>query len=249
MLPFLIGAAAAGYAGYASYAPRSQLYGRTYLGAGKGSRQVALTYDDGPNDPHTVQLLEVLAHHEVRATFFLIGRFVAEKPDIARKIARAGHAIGNHTFNHPNLIFCSAARARGELEQCRNILNGTVGPHSALWRPPYGARVPHVLGAGRKIGLYPVMWTISSNDWKVHSAAVIEKRVAERIRGGDIILMHDGAHLCMGADRARTVDTTAALIPRLKNAGYELVTVPEMMNSNANKKAAEFGGLNSVASN
>ena len=229
MAAFLIGAAAISYLGYAAYAPRSQLYGRTYLGTGRTSRQLALTYDDGPNDPYTLCILEVLARHEVRATFFLIGRFVAQKPEIAREIARAGHAIGNHTFNHPNLIFCPAMGVRRELEQCRKILNDTVGPHSALWRPPYGARLPHVLGVGRKLRLATVMWTVSSNDWKIHSAAGIEKRVAERVHGGDIILMHDGAHVRMGADRARTVEATAALIPRLKSEGYEFVTVPEMM--------------------
>jgi len=136
MAGFLIGAAAVGYAGYACYAPRSQLYGWTYLGAGPGSRQLALTYDDGPNDPHTLRLLEVLARHEVKATFFLIGRFAAAKPEIAREVARAGHVIGNHTFNHPNLIFCSAAKVRSELEQCRKILTDTVvGVGPGLERP------------------------------------------------------------------------------------------------------------------
>ncbi len=229
MLGLFIGAAAVGYAGYACYAPRSQLYGRTYLGAGPGSRQLALTYDDGPNDPHTLCLLEVLARHEVKATFFLIGRFVAEKPEIAREVARAGHAIGNHTFNHPNLIFCSAARVRSEIEQCRKILTDTVGEHSALWRPPFGARLPHVLSVGRKLGLDPVMWTTSSNDWKIHTADGIEQRVAERVRGGDVILMHDGGHVRMGADRARTVDATDRLIRRCKDQGYEFVTVTKMM--------------------
>ena len=167
MAGFLIGAAVLGYAGYAAYSPRSQLYGRTYLGAGRGSRQLALTYDDGPNDPHTLRLLEVLARHEARATFFMIGRFVAEKPGIAREVANAGHVIGNHTFNHPNLIFCSPARVRSELKQCRKTLTYTVGEHSKLWRPPFGARLPHVLGVSRKLGLEPVMWTVSSNDWKI----------------------------------------------------------------------------------
>ena len=226
---FLIGAAALGYAGYAAYAPRSQLYGRTYLGAGRGSRQLALTYDDGPNDPYTLRLLEVLARHDVKATFFLIGHFVAEKPEIAREVARAGHVIGNHTFNHPNLILCSAARVRSELEQCRKILTDTVGEHSTLWRPPFGARLPHVLGVGRKLGLEPVMWTVSSNDWKIYTADGIERRVAERIRGGDVILMHDGGHVRMGADRARTVEATDRLIRRCKDQGYEFVTVPKMM--------------------
>ena len=229
MLGWLIGAAALGYAGYAAYAPRSQLYGKTYLGAGGGSRQLALTYDDGPNDPHTLRLLEVLARHDVKATFFLIGRFVAEKPEIAREVARAGHVIGNHTFNHPNLIFCSATRVHNELEQCRKILRNTVGEHSGLWRPPFGARLPHVLGVSRTLGLEPVMWTVSSNDWKIRSAEAIEQRAAQRIRGGDLILMHDGAHVRMGADRARTVEATDRLIRRCKDQGYEFVTVTAMM--------------------
>src|SRR5271167_2259210 len=117
-------------AGYQSMAPTGQWYGRTFTGLPRGSKQLALTYDDGPNDPHTLRLLEVLARHDVKATFFLIGRFVAAKPEIAREVAGAGHVIGNHTFNHPNLIFCSAARVSSELEQCRKILTDTVGEHS-----------------------------------------------------------------------------------------------------------------------
>ena len=237
MFGLLIGAAALSYAGYAAYSPRSQLYGRTYLGAARGSRQLALTYDDGPNDPYTFRLLEVLARHQVRATFFLIGRFVAEKPEVAREIARAGHAIGNHTFHHPNLIFCSAARVRSELDQCRKVLTDTIGDHSALWRPPFGARLPHVLGVGRKLGLEPVMWTVSSNDWKIRSAEIIEQRVSKRIRGGDIILMHDGAHVRMGANRARTVEATDRLIRRYKDQGYQFVTVIEMINRVASRKS------------
>jgi peptidoglycan-N-acetylglucosamine deacetylase len=241
MLGFLIGTLAFGYAGYAAYAPRSQLYGRTYLGAGRGSRQLAMTYDDGPNDTYTLRLLEVLARHQVRATFFLIGRFVTERREVARAIASAGHVIGNHTFSHPNLIFSSAARVRSELEQCRMALTDTLGEHSILWRPPFGARLPHVLSVGRKLGLEPVMWTVSSGDWWIQSADAIEQRVAERVCGGDIILMHDGSHLRMGADRARTVEATDRLIGRLKDQGYEFVTVTEMRGPVAGLRSSVVG--------
>jgi len=183
----------------------------------------------------------VLARHDVKATFFLIGRFVAAKPEIAREVARAGHVIGNHTFNHPNLILCSAGRVRNELEQCRRILTDTVGEHSTLWRPPFGARLPYVLGVSRKLGLEPVMWTVSSNDWKIHSAATIEQRVAERIRGGDVILMHDGGHVRMGADRARTVEATDRLIRRFKDQGYEFVSVPDMMKTAVGSRSSVVG--------
>ncbi|MGB8915659.1 MAG: polysaccharide deacetylase family protein, partial [Candidatus Sulfotelmatobacter sp.] len=104
--------AAAVAAGYQSMAPAGQWYGQTFTGLAPGSRQIALTYDDGPNDPHTLRLLEVLAKHSVHATFFLIGRYVQQRPEIVREIVSAGHVVGNHTFTHPLLIFKSATEIR-----------------------------------------------------------------------------------------------------------------------------------------
>src|SRR5438477_7725263 len=91
-------AAAASAAGYQSLAPTGQWCGYTFTGLRRGSKQIALTYDDGPNDPHTLRLLEVLARHDVHATFFMIGRYARQCPEIVREVARAGHVIGNHTF-------------------------------------------------------------------------------------------------------------------------------------------------------
>ncbi len=107
-----VSAAAAVAAGYQSMAPTGQWYGRTFTGLARGSRQIALTYDDGPNDPHTLRLLEVLAKHDVHATFFLIGRYVQQRPEIAREIIQTGHVVGNHTFKHPLLIFQSEPEIR-----------------------------------------------------------------------------------------------------------------------------------------
>src|ERR1019366_4036030 len=108
-------AAAASAAGYQSMAPTGQWFGSTFASGIRGSKQIALTFDDGPNDPHTLKLLDVLARHSVRATFFMIGRFVRQHPKIARAVAEAGHMVGNHTFTHPLLIFESAARTHSEL--------------------------------------------------------------------------------------------------------------------------------------
>src|SRR5947199_6703595 len=127
MLGLALTAAAASAAGYQSMAPTGQWYGRTFTGLGRGSKKLALTYDDGPNDPHTLRLLEVLAKHEVRATFFLIGRYVQQRPDIVRELVRAGHVVGNHTFSHPNLIFRSAAQVRTELLECKRAIEDAVG--------------------------------------------------------------------------------------------------------------------------
>src|SRR5262249_52162969 len=141
MLPLLIGAAtgiaAAVAAGYQSMAPTGQWYGRTFTGLPRTSKQIALTYDDGPNDPYTMQLLDVLARHDVRATFFMIGKFVRQKPDITRAVAQAGHVIGNHTFTHPKLTFESAESTRKELQDCTAALTDVIGQHSNLFRPPF----------------------------------------------------------------------------------------------------------------
>lgn len=215
-------------------APSGQWYGRTFTGrsgAGSslGSKQLALTYDDGPNDPHTLQLLEVLARHSVRATFFLIGRYARERPDLAREIASAGHVIGNHTFTHPLMTFQSEAEIRKQLLDCRAALQDAIGEHSDLFRPPFGGRRPAVLRVARELGMEPVMWNITGYDWNAPPAAQIEATVAKQIRGGDVVLLHDGGHRHMGADRSQTVIATEHLIARFKREGREFVTIPEMM--------------------
>lgn len=223
-------------AGYQSMAPTGQWYGRTFTGLPRGTKRLALTYDDGPNDPHTLHLLEVLAKHDVRATFFLIGRYVRQHPEIAREIAKAGHVVGNHTFTHPLLIFKSAAEIRQELSACRSALEDAIGEHSNLFRPPFGGRRPAVLRIARELGLEPVMWNVTGYDWNAPPSAVIEQKVAKQIRGGDVILLHDGGHKQMGADRSQTVLATDRLIAKYKSEAYEFVTVSEMM-SEANAGA------------
>jgi peptidoglycan-N-acetylglucosamine deacetylase len=232
MLPALISltaAAAASAAGYQSMAPTGQWYGRTFVGGMRGSKQVALTYDDGPNDRHTMNLLEVLAKHNVRATFFMIGRFVQQRPEIARAVAQAGHVIGNHTFTHPRLIFKSAAQTRTELADCHQALEDAIGAHSNLFRPPFGGRRPATLRMARELGLQTVMWNVTGYDWKGLSAAMIEKKIVRQMRGGDVILLHDGGHHAMGADRTQTVIAADRFIARHKMEGYEFVTICEMM--------------------
>ncbi len=209
--------------------PTGQWYGRTFTGLSRRSRKLALTFDDGPNDPYTPQLLEVLARHNVKATFFMVGRYVHMRPQLARAVAQAGHVIGNHTFSHPNLIFLWQKRARREIEDCECALTEAVGQHSKLFRPPFGGRRPASLRVARSLGLEPVMWNVTAWDWRAPSADYIEQKVVGRVRGGAVILLHDGGHERMGVDRSATVIATERLIVRYKAEGYAFVTVPEMM--------------------
>lgn len=225
-------AAAASYAGYAAMAPGSQLYGRT-LSRGSDPGEMALTFDDGPNDPHTLCLLDVLAKHNAKATFFLIGRYVRQRPEIVRAIQSAGHAIGNHTYSHPNLVFVSASRLRVELEDCKKALEDVLGATPApLFRPPFGGRRPDVLRVAREMGLTPVMWSVTGYDWNAPSAESIVGKVLAQIQSrrrkqGEIVLLHDGSHKSFGENRGPTVEATRTLLAKY-SAGKKFVSVPEL---------------------
>jgi peptidoglycan-N-acetylglucosamine deacetylase len=221
-------AVAATVAGYQSMAPTGQWFGRTFTGLSGPSKLLALTYDDGPNDPHTLRLLDVLARHDVRATFFLIGVYVRQRPDIACEVMKAGHVIGNHTFTHPLLTFNSSDQLRTQLASCESALTESVGEHSNLFRPPFGGRRPAVLRVAREMGLEPIMWNVTGYDWNAPSVEHIERKVTSKVRGGDVILLHDGGHRAFGADRSFTVAATDRLISRYKSEGFEFVTIPEM---------------------
>lgn len=230
LLPVLAaGVAAAVAAGYQSMAPTGQWFGRAFHGLPRGSKQIALTFDDGPNDPHTLHLLDVLSKHNVHATFFMIGRYVRQRPDIALEVKNRGHVIGNHTFTHPVLTFKSAREVRDELVQCSEALTAAVGEHSNLFRPPFGARRPGVFQLTRRLGLEPIMWNVTGYDWSAPSADYIEKKVTARLRGGSVVLLHDGGHKVFGADRSNTVKAVDALLTRYRAEGYEFVTIPEMI--------------------
>lgn len=232
MVGYLLSAAAlvaASTAGYQSMAPSGQWYGKTFTRLPRATKKLALTYDDGPNDPHTLRLMEVLAKHDVRATFFCIGRYAQQKPQIVRDLVEAGHVVGNHTYTHPNLALQSQTQVRIQLTTCQNVLSDVIGAASKLFRPPYGGRRPSVLRIAREMGLEPVMWSITCYDWKATSAEQIEKHVKRQLRGGDVILLHDGGHMEMGVNRGHSVAATDRLIAKYKSEGYEFLTIPEMM--------------------
>ena len=112
---------------------------------------------------------------------------------------------------------------------CQDILSDVIGAPPKLFRPPYGGRRPSVLRIAREMGLEPVMWSITCYDWKATTPETIEGHVKRQLRGGDVILLHDGGHVEMGVDRAHTVAATDRLITKYKAEGYEFVTVPEML--------------------
>ena len=216
---------------YAALSAQSQLFGETLI-AGRDSNEIALTFDDGPNDVVTERLLDVLAQHNVRASFFLIGRYVRERPQIARAIAASGHLVGNHTMTHPWLAWQSSARIRQELADCNSILEDTLGVPVRYFRAPHGARRPAVLNIARSLGLVPVQWNIIAKDWEPVGAAVIAARTFrgiernQRLNRASNIVLHDGGQAGLGQPRLPTVDATELLLRKYSvTTGTRFVTV------------------------
>jgi peptidoglycan/xylan/chitin deacetylase (PgdA/CDA1 family) len=222
--------AVGGTLAYAGLAPQSQIFGRTLI-AGNDPDQLALTYDDGPNDAATMQLLEVLARHNTRATFFMIGRFVRQRPEIARAVHAEGHLVGNHTMTHPWLAWQPERVIHEELRGCNQVLEDVLGVPVRYLRPPHGARRPAVFRAARELGLTLVQWNVMGNDWAPIGADGVLRKVqrgleATRERGrGANILLHDGFDQRMGADRSATVEATDRLLTDMLSHGHRFVTV------------------------
>ena len=220
---------AAGAWFYAALYPTSQIFGRVVI-AGSDPCKIALTYDDGPNPSATPRLLELLARHQVRATFFLIGEAVRRHPALLREIAKAGHSIGNHTMTHPWLSYQTAARIRSEIADTNAAIEDVIGSRLTLFRPPHGARRPVVLDIARELGLATVNWNIITHDWRVQPSEAIVEKVRNGIRRnqahhrGSNVLLHDGA---MDQPRIPSVIATETIIVDAKASGMRFVT-PEI---------------------
>ncbi len=212
---------AAGGCAYAALWPASQLFGPALIAPPRPG-ELALTFDDGPNPAWTPQLLEILASHDVHATFFLLGSRAQAEPALVRQIAAAGHLIGNHSWSHPNLALAPASRIEQELSRTTQALEEIAGVPVRFFRPPFGARRPAVFRIARQLGLVPVLWNAMTSDWKNPSADAIASRLtsaidnlASRGRAANIVL-HDGGHLSPAANRAPSITTAAQLVANYK---------------------------------
>ncbi len=214
---------------YAALWPGSRIFGEALI-APERRGELALTFDDGPNPAWTPRLLDILAGHDVRATFFLVGKYVEGEPALARRIAQAGHAIGNHSWSHPNLALAGAAKIHDELKRTNEAIEQTIGRAVRLFRPPFGARRPKVFHIARSLELTPVLWNAMTDDWEQPSADRIAERLSSQIdrlngkgRAANIVL-HDGGHRDARANREASVNAAWQLIAKYK-ATHRFVTV------------------------
>jgi peptidoglycan-N-acetylglucosamine deacetylase len=223
-----LGLVAGGYA-YAARWPTSRLFGEALIAPARAG-ELALTFDDGPNPAWTPRLLEMLAAEEVRATFFLLGGYALAEPELVRRVAAAGHVIGNHSWNHPDLALASRSRIREELTRTHEILEQITGAPVRYFRPPYGSRRPATLAIARELGMMPVLWNAMTTDWSETSGEQIAERLKAKIDGltrrgrAANIVLHDGGHLDRRAYRAPSLAAAQTLIRRYRPT-HRFVTV------------------------
>jgi len=194
--------------------------------AGAQTRSVALTFDDGPS-AYTQRILDTLQHQHVKATFFTLGNQLAEFPLPLQRAVADGHAIGDHTWNHADLATLSPRDVRSEIDDQATALQQVGIPRPRLFRPPYGAYDDQTLRIAASRKMLTVLWSVESSDYKATDPRAMAADVLAHVEPGAIILMHDG-----GGNRTVTSHALPLIIRGLKQRGYKMVTVPQLLVTN-----------------
>ena len=195
--------------------------------------EVALTFDDGPNPYYTSQVLAVLQHYRIKATFFCVGRQVAEYPDLVKQEYAAGNVIGNHSWSHPNMGLLSSSDISTQINLTSDTIQKTIGVRPTFFRPPYGVFNSSVLTQANLLGLTTVIWNDEARDWLRPGIDVISSRILGLAGNGAVVLLHDG-----GGDRSQTVAALPTIITTLQSQSYKFVTLQQMVNDLPKNPAA-----------
>ena len=203
----------------------------SHVSGGKGCGPVvALTFDDGPDPLYTRQALDILKQNDARATFFVEGQAAEDHPETVKLLRDAGMAIGSHSYTHSqDLVTMSARDFRRDLESAEAVLVRTLGQKPQLYRAPFGHTSATMLKELRSAGYVSIGWDVDSTDWRETDPEKIAAQVLSEAHSGAIVLMHDGGLAGGNPDRSGTVAALPAVIVGLRERGYELVTVPDIL--------------------
>ena len=191
---------------------------------------IAMTFDDGPSATLTPKLLDLLAAHHIKATFFVIGENVAEHSEIVARAAREGHEIANHSWSHPNFGKMSDEGVRRQLQQTDDAIKNATGKRPTLMRPPYGAiTAREKRWIHNEFGYDIIIWDVDPYDWKRPGPAVVRARILKETRPGSIVLSHD--------IHPGTIEAMPSTFDELEAKGFKFVTVSELIRMAAARPA------------
>ncbi len=211
--------------GFGVALPQWRWFGPFVCRGNPSRRQVALTFDDGPDAEATPALLDALREHGVEAAFFVVGRNVELTPNVANRILREGHLLENHSYAHSNATnFYPAARLAKDLSRAQATIERHTGTTPRFFRPPIGLSNPNTFRVAQALRLRVIGWTIRSLDTRNRDPEKIVQRIERRLRPGAIILLHDG-----NLPAGRVVATVKLLLARLREHGYEVVRLDRML--------------------
>ena len=203
-------------------------FGKNIVRLNTDQKVVALTFDDGPHPPDTDRLLDVLAKHDVKATFFLIGNRIEKYPETSHRIIAEGHQIGNHSYTHPVLGFLPPTYVQRQIERTDKLLRQLGITEEIIFRAPMLTRflpVALVLAKGDRTHISCNVW---GWDWITQDADRITKTVLQKVKPGSIIVLHDGKAGNMDANRSGTVEAADRIITALKQDGYRFVRLSDV---------------------
>lgn len=201
-----------------------QAKGRYFAHGNTQLPEIALTFDDGPNGPYTAQILDILQHYHVKATFFCVGSQVQKYPALVQQAYKAGHLIANHTWAHPYLPNLTVPSIIWQITTTSDIIQRTTGVRPTLFRAPYGATNSTALNVINLFGLTLIQWNVDPQDWSRPGMYTIYARVMAQTQNGSIILLHDG-----GGDRSQTAAALPMIIQRLQSEGFQFVTLQKLI--------------------
>jgi peptidoglycan/xylan/chitin deacetylase (PgdA/CDA1 family) len=205
--------------------PQLRLFGNFICSGNKNKKQVALTFDDGPDPRSTPQLLDLLREQKISATFFCIGKHVEKNPELAARIICEGHLLENHSYAHSNFInFYSPKRLRTELTQTQSAIEIAAGVAPKFYRPPVGLTNPGTFRAAQDLKLQVIGWNIRSLDTVIAAPEKIVARIRRGLQPGAIILLHDG-----NIPAEKLLVTVKSLLDTLRGLGYQVVRLDELL--------------------
>jgi len=194
--------------------------------------KVVLTFDDGPSQAYTPEILKVLAEKKATATFFMVGSQVDKYPEIAKQIVEEGHEVGNHTYGHITVPHSPPPQLAAQIMRTNLVILQNTGTYPQYLRPPRGLYDMRMRRIAKLLGQELVLWSLSSQDWHFRANKnSITRRVVDRATGGDIILFHDSGSLLgsEGSSRKPTVEALGPIIDGLRAKGLEIVSLEEFM--------------------